>query len=80
MNVSKTMRDCMNDALGHAIEREIHDACFDIIAFNKSCGFGMLFTMKSMAFLIKGRMYAVIEDLLNSTSLLQKVEKDRRAA
>ena len=58
------MRACMNDALAHAIEREIEDICFDIIDFSKNEGLVLMFNSQTMQHLIKGRMYAIIEDLI----------------
>lgn len=63
---SRSMRACMNDALAHAIEREIEDICFDIIDFSKNEGLVLMFNARTMQHLIKGRMYAIIEDLINA--------------
>ena len=76
MTCMKDMRLSMNLAVNFAIEINREIIAFDIVEFSKKSFFTLQIDEKIMQFLINGKMYALIEDLVNAHAMLY-IELDK---
>lgn len=68
--VTKALRACMNEALEYAILTTRKEIVFDLIDLSRDTEIALTFSEDSMKKLIRNGMNDVIEDLVNTRSLL----------
>ena len=68
----------MNEAFSFAIETKREIIAFDLIHFSVKHALNLSFDEKSMQLLIKGKMFNLIEDIVNAHAVL-KIEQSLKA-
>lgn len=68
--MSKTVRGSLNDALKLSIEIKLEIVAFDLIAFSREMSFSLTINDRQLQLLVKGEMFALIQDLVNGHTLL----------
>jgi hypothetical protein len=68
--ITKTTRQSLNQALSLSIETKRQNIAFDLVAFSINMSFSLTITERQMQLLVKGEMYALIQDLVHGNTLL----------
>lgn len=66
----KAMRECMNDALEHAIMTDRKELAFELIDFSRERNMTLSFTEIAIRYMTTKKLYHVIEDLINIRAML----------
>ena len=68
--ITKTTRASLNSALSLSIDTKREIVAFDLVAFSMEMSISLTITERQMQLLVKGEMYALIQDLVHGNTLL----------
>lgn len=68
--VTKTTRASLNSALALSIDTKREIVAFDLVAFSMEMSISLTITERQVQLLVKGEMYALIQDLVHGNTLL----------